>query len=777
MSLYRDRLLPFIETWRAQGRRVAIFGVGPHTDHLYETVPELADVNVIAFLDNNPALQGTTYRDRPICQPAWAEGRADVILCSSFVNERAMADSIDLLECKIVLSHPDRPVASSAGSTFHRRTGSSGMPDVADLRSIAPRRTPDAQPRRQDIVILPIIDWHYRFQRPQQLAVQLAAAGHRVFYVRNVFHGECDASVRLLQDRVFEVTLPSPRPVNIYTEFLGGDVLEAFRQALDRHAARWGLADVLCVVDLPFWWPLASAMRDTHGWRIIYDCMDEHAGFADTSHEMLSSEQALVAHADLVVASSRPLFERLTHARQRLLLPNAADYDHFARAMQPVPGWLAALPRPIVGYYGAVAEWFDGVLLANIARARPAWNFVVIGNASSADLDDLRRLPNVHMRVEQPYEELPAMLQAFDVCIIPFKRSPLTDATNPVKLYEYWSAGKPVVATRLSELEQLGGDVHLASSVDEWLMALDMATGDSAPASAERRRAKARENTWAARASALVAGASPLHPQASIVIVTYNGLEVTRLCLASVFDKTRYPSFDIVVVDNGSTDGTREYLTQLALDRAEVRVVFNERNVGFAAANNQGAAMAQGDVIVFLNNDTIVSPDWLSRLARHLDDPTIGLVGPVTNWCGNEARIAVTYHGLHELDAFAHDYTSGRLGRCVDIPMLAFFCVAIRRRLFEQLGPLDEAFGTGMFEDDDYALRVRDAGLRCVCAEDAFVHHWGRASFSKLDQDSYDALFARNRNYFERKWRRPWTPHQARSSADTDAVAAVIAPA
>lgn len=105
MNDYRARLLPLIAHWTARGARVAIFGTGSHADHLFAEVPELATAGIVAYLDNNTKIHGQTYRGRRIVPPSWAEGRVDVVLCSSFVNELAMASSLDRLPCKVVLSH------------------------------------------------------------------------------------------------------------------------------------------------------------------------------------------------------------------------------------------------------------------------------------------------------------------------------------------------------------------------------------------------------------------------------------------------------------------------------------------------------------------------------------------------------------------------------------------------------------------------------------------------------------------------------------------------
>jgi GT2 family glycosyltransferase len=253
-------------------------------------------------------------------------------------------------------------------------------------------------------------------------------------------------------------------------------------------------------------------------------------------------------------------------------------------------------------------------------------------------------------------------------------------------------------------------------------------------------------------------------PEVSVVVVTRDNLAFLRLCLESALACTDLP-YELIVVDNGSDDGTAEYLMELAERNPNVRPIRNGSNRGFATACNQGAALGRGETLVLLNDDTAVSPGWLGRLVVHLDRPDVGMVGPTTNRTGNEAQIDTDYRTWAEFAGFADARARSHAGRAFEIPTLTMFCVALRRRLYEEVGRLDERFETGLLEDDDYSRRVRDAGHRLLCADDAFVHHFGEASFGKLvASGEYGRVLEANRARFEEKWQEPWQPYERRRS-------------
>jgi len=235
----------------------------------------------------------------------------------------------------------------------------------------------------------------------------------------------------------------------------------------------------------------------------------------------------------------------------------------------------------------------------------------------------------------------------------------------------------------------------------------------------------------------------------SIIIVTFNQLEYTRQCVESIRRMTDEP-YELIFVDNASSDGTAGYLESIP----GAKVIRNAENRGFPAAVNQGIAVAKGDQVLLLNNDTIVTTGWLGRLLATLrSDAKIGLVGPVSNLVGSEQQIQVSYDNRAGLDGFAWEWGKAHDRELVESSRLIGFCLLIRRAVIDAIGLLDEHFGIGCFEDDDYCVRAIRAGWRAVIALDAFVHHYGGRTFMGSGVD-FGALMKENERRFRDKWAR-----------------------
>jgi Glycosyl transferases group 1 len=353
------------------------------------------------------------------------------------------------------------------------------------------------------VICLPIIEWSFRFQRPQQLMRQFASSGHPVIYAANRFHGGSGVRLRSIEAGILEAILPGDPTMNVYQRLPSRVDVERMADALEALAHTAKLRKPVVLVQLPFWTSLSETLRSRLGWPIVYDCMDAHDEFLHNTPAVLDAEAGLIATADLLIASSDRLYQFVQRqAKQALLVQNGCDYEHFKHASRAV---LHCRTAPIIGYYGAIADWFDSMLVAELAIARPDWKFELIGSTLGGDVRRLEDLANVRLLGECPYPDLPRMILEWDVHMIPFKRTPLTDASNPVKVYEMLASGKPVVAVPLPELETMMslGLVRGASDPSGFVAAISAALAENSPQLAERRRAFARENTWGARQKVL----------------------------------------------------------------------------------------------------------------------------------------------------------------------------------------------------------------------------------------------------------------------------------
>ena len=243
----------------------------------------------------------------------------------------------------------------------------------------------------------------------------------------------------------------------------------------------------------------------------------------------------------------------------------------------------------------------------------------------------------------------------------------------------------------------------------------------------------------------------------SIVILTWNQLDCTKECLASIYRHTDVPH-EIIVVDNGSHDGSVEWLRDQVLLNPSMRLVANDDNRGFAAACNQGIRLARGAYILLLNNDVVVTPEWLSGMMEcFVNNTETGIVGPMTNNISGPQMIeAACYQSLEELDSFAASIRARFRYRRIPLRRIVGFCMLFKRELIEQIGTLDERFGSGNFEDDDFCLRAALEGYRNLVAGDVFIHHVGSASF-RANRLDYRQVMSGNRKEFNEKWSVPVT--------------------
>lgn len=626
-------------------------------------------------------------------------------------------------------------------------------------------RLADRNTDMPDYIVWGVIDWHFRYQRPQHLSKMIAETGRRVFYISSNFRDDKRAGFKLesLDDvgRLFQVKLYVQTPPNIYFTSPSNKAVEQLRASIGELLLWVNSRQVISFVQHSFWYDIARVIPNS---RMIYDCIDHHEGFGNNSQDILALEQKLLKYSDFVVSTSDWLDQMVSkYTDQHMIIRNATEFEHFAEIPKEI--YHDPLGRLIIGYYGAIAGWFDIDLIRDVAIHCADCCVLLVGADTVGAKKQLSNLNNVIFIGEVAYSQLPYYLHSFDVALLPFKVIPLTLATNPVKVYEYLSAAKPVVAVNLPEMVEFEGLVRVADSKEDFLLAIDIVLKTQVTEQElVKRRTFAAQQTWRHRAHTLIRVAEEYQeaPFISVIVVTYNNIEFTRACLESIDLYSDYENLEIIIIDNASSDGTQKYLEEWSVLGANRSLILNDTNRGFSAANNQGLAIAKGEYLVLLNNDTYVTPGWIRTLYRHFRcDSEIGLIGPVTNNIGNEAKIDIQYSNMDQMIQISKAYTYKHVGQLFPLRTAAFFCVMMSRVVYERIGVLDEEFGLGFFEDDDYCRRIEQAGFQIKCAEDVFIHHHLSASFMRLDRDARRKLFDKNKKFYEQKWGK-WNEHSKR---------------
>ncbi|MHB8418021.1 MAG: glycosyltransferase [Myxococcales bacterium] len=248
--------------------------------------------------------------------------------------------------------------------------------------------------------------------------------------------------------------------------------------------------------------PAAAAVAGQLGESLVlYHCVDDFSAFSGTPSQAIAELEAdLCRRADLVLVSAEKLLrERRVHNPETVLVRHGVDYAHFAKALDdrtPLAAEMAGLPRPVLGFFGLIADWVDVELLRRVALHFREGSLVLLGSVT-ADVSLLRALPNVHLLGRRRYAELPGFAKGFDVALLPFRINALTLAANPLKVREYLAAGLPVVSTAVPEVEALGL-CRIARGPEAFLAEIEAALREGAGPNPARSRLLAGES-WEAR--------------------------------------------------------------------------------------------------------------------------------------------------------------------------------------------------------------------------------------------------------------------------------------
>ena len=351
--------------------------------------------------------------------------------------------------------------------------------------------------------------WDFVWQRPQQIFSRLAAHHPITFLEEPMWQG---------RESRLDISEPYPNVVRLVPILRANEknddadaqyaaVLPLLRRALsEQPLLRERFASPIQWFYSPMAAPYFLDAFDTAA--TVYDCMDELAQFRFAPPSLREREQLLISRADVVFTGGYQLFQSksLYHSNVHFY-GCGVDAEHFSRARWPeteVPADMAKLSRPIFGYFGVIDERLDYAMLAQIAQEMPDASIVMVGPFAKVEQDSLPNFPNMHWLGQRAYTDLPALVKAFDVCLMPFALNEATQYINPTKTLEYMAAGKPVVSTAVPDvLHHFTPIVDVALTAEEFIAAIQRAARSPRADLIEQGIDRAHRASWDSIVSAM----------------------------------------------------------------------------------------------------------------------------------------------------------------------------------------------------------------------------------------------------------------------------------
>ncbi len=238
----------------------------------------------------------------------------------------------------------------------------------------------------------------------------------------------------------------------------------------------------------------------------------------------------------------------------------------------------------------------------------------------------------------------------------------------------------------------------------------------------------------------------------AFVVLSYNNLYFTQRCIESIYTNCNPDSYLLVIFDNGSTDGSQEWLAKWGDDHDEALIILNEENLGFSSGNNAACQyVPEGYDIFYLNNDTRMPANalfWMRMGLYSSDD--VGGVGGLQSYADADQLLDVKFDLPEQYVEFGASHNVPMDIYLEEQSKLCGFAMMIRRKVYEATGGFDEQFNPGFLEDDDLSLRVRELGYKLLVCHNAYIYHAGSQSFIK--RNDTNELFLKHREILLRKW-------------------------
>lgn len=561
-------------------------------------------------------------------------------------------------------------------------------------------------------------------QRSAQLAKTFNEMGYIVHYI---YGFECS------EEDIPEMFIPA-----VTHEMIDQVSVEWYQSILSK--------DAITIFEIPYYKfrPYLDIAKK-YGQHTVYEHIDNWDTNLGSMFYDPETFKYFVENADLLTVTAKMLGEKIAEKtdREYFYLPNAVNVNVFEPGKEyECPQDLKIGKAKTLLYFGSLwGEWFDWEKVIYIAENRPDIAVNLIGDYSGIK-DRIGKMPsNIHFLGLKPQIQLPAYLQHCDVTILPFKNCEIGKYVSPLKIFEYIAMNKHVLATNLDDIQNYP-NVFASDSKEDWLEYLNR---DEELVSTE---AFIADNNWYARCAALIEHfkvSAKEFPKVSVIVLNYNNKKVIERCIRTLQNHNKRYGYEIIVVDNGSTDGSYELLQEKY--NGQIKLLQNKVN-GCSSGRNFGVANAEGEYIVFLDSDQwIISDYWLDSAFDLINNNiSIGAVGWNAGWFekGEITGPIVDY-------MFNRNIETPEIWYKTDIAYLATSGMLMRKELFDAIGGFDQYYDPTCFEDTDLSLKIRDYGYELAyCPYMTIMHlpHQTTQSGSK----NHSQLMKRNGNYFYNKW-------------------------
>lgn len=359
--------------------------------------------------------------------------------------------------------------------------------------------------KEQGIIVFSHLRWDFVYQRPQHLLARLATK-RRVVFIEEPLHAADTMPY-------WERSTPAPNVLvcrlrtPVQTPGFHDEHLATFLPMLHNLVIAEGLDGCVAWLYTPLALPLARSIQPR---AVVYDCMDELSAFLNAPRELLIREKQLLECADLVFTGGPSLYRAKRDQHPNVhCFPSSVDAAHFRQARRGLaePDDQAALAHPRLGFYGVIDERINLSLLAALADAHPEWSIVMVGPVVKIDPATLPQRANIHYLGSRTYEQLPAYLAGWDVCLLPFAYNEATRFISPTKTLEYMAAERPLVSTMIADVAEPYGDIaYVADTTSAFIDACERALTASRAEQARRRagmRAVLARTSWDQTARAM----------------------------------------------------------------------------------------------------------------------------------------------------------------------------------------------------------------------------------------------------------------------------------